>query len=199
MAFASLAILALLLGAPANSPGYYDGGRALATRMPHPEGQADSVRRPGFNGREWLSQPSGNDEEHSARDWRTPSPSAYGASEDSHAIVYVRVGQVIVTINPWERQEGFERRHLEQARQDWLKEHGYIGGVRTFTNDSKPTKTADASEKALPQPRATIQLSPEVTRFRSRMQVQREPMKSESVVKVTAKSEGPSEGQVAAK
>lgn len=188
MAFASLALLTLLLGAPANSPGYYDGGRALATRMPYAQGQADSVLRPGFNGREWVSRPSGNTEPK-YRDWNSPGPAAYGAPENSNPTVYVRVGEVIVTINAFERQEGFERRHLEQARQDWLKEHGYIGGVRTFTNDHKPTKTADASDKALPQPRATIQISPEVTRFRSRMQVQREPMKSDSVVKVRAASD----------
>lgn len=190
MAFASLAILAVLMGTPANSPGYYGGGRSLATHQQFPQGQADSVRRPGFNGREWVSRPSGNSEGHSTRDWRTPGPAAYGASENSQAVVYVRVGQVIVTINPWERQEGFERRHLEQARQEWLKEHGYVGGVRTFTNGSVGTKTADASDRTLPQPRATIQLSPEVTRFRSRMQVLREPMKSESVVKVSLKNDG---------
>lgn len=189
MAFASLALLALVLGAPANPPGYYDGGRALATRMAYPSGQADSVRRPGFNGREWVSRSSANVEAHYARDWAAPGPAAYGASEENGQLVYVRVGEVVLSINPWERQEGFERRHLEQARQDWLKEHGYIGGVRTFTNDAKPVQMTDASHKALPQPRATIQLSPEVTRFRARMQVQREPMKTDSVIRVTTKDQ----------
>lgn len=188
MPLLSLALLTLLLGTPANPPGYYGGGRALATRLPFPAGQADSVLRPGFNGREWVSRPSGNTEPK-YRDWHSPGPAAYGAPENSNPSVYVRVGQVIVAINAFERQEGFERRHLENARQDWLKEHGYIGGVRTFTNDFKPTKTADASDKTLPQPRATIQISPEITRFRSRMQVQREPVKSDSVVQVRASTD----------
>ncbi len=186
MLFASIAFVALLLGAPANPPGYYGGGRVLATRMPFPTDQADSVRRPGYNGREWVSRPSHNTERGSSRDWNSPGPSAYGAPENSQAVVYVRVGQVVVSINAFERQEGFERRHLEHARQEWLKEHGYVGGVRTFRNDHKPAKSADAGERKVPEPRATIELSPEVTRFRSRMQVQREPLKADSVVKVSA-------------
>lgn len=186
MALETLALLATLLAAPANSPGYYDGGRNLATRMPYAAGQADSVHRPGFNGREWLSRSVvGNGDDAFARDWNSPGPSAYGAAEDDRSLVYARVGELIVAFSPWEAQQTFGLQHLENARQTWLKEHGYVGGVRTFTNDAKGS---EKQANALPQPRATIQVNPEIPKFRSRMQVQRTPMKSDSIIMVSTRT-----------
>lgn len=178
-----------------NQPGYYDGGRALATRMPYPAGRADSVRRPGFNGRVWISRPIiGPEPRQQPLDWSDPGPGAYGAAESDAQTVYVRVGQVVVSISPWVAVQGTGMQHIEQARQDWLKEQGYIGGVRTFMNDAHMRRRADAGEVggvAMPasakkiEPRATIQLSPETPRFRSKMQVKTNPTTDSPVATFT--------------
>jgi hypothetical protein len=63
-------------------------------------------------------------------------------------------------------QEKMARR-AEEARQQWLKDNNYVGGVRTFVNDvSGPKEHTQA-----PTPRGTFQLNPDVPAFKSRMHV----------------------------
>jgi hypothetical protein len=58
-------------------------------------------------------------------------------------------------------------RRAEDARQAWLKDNNYTGGVRTHVNDAAPgTPTTKR-----PEPRGIIELAPEVPAFRSKMHV----------------------------
>jgi hypothetical protein len=152
-----------------------DRDRLLATRPPYPSGMADDVHRPGFNGRRWESRGSiGGQPKQYPLSWGTPGPAAYGAREDDFSIVFARVGNTVVTINPWEAipEAGYQR--LERARNEWLKERGYIGGVRTFTNPayrSTAKPVANAIDPATIQPRAIIELPEDMPRFKKRQDV----------------------------
>lgn len=152
--------------------------RPISTIAPYPPGMADSVRRPGFNGRLWVSRPViGGLEGPYPLGWGPPGPEAYGAFDNQWASVPARVGLLVVDITPWQsiNSEGLHR--LENARQFWLQEQGYTGGVRTFVNDlyvwkpdaASPAQHADASET--PAPRATIQLPADMPRQRRRIRV----------------------------
>jgi hypothetical protein len=191
MFFAAAVLSANVAAGPGDNfmslPGYWGNGRAIATARPYAMGRADDVRRPGYNGALWIGRPIiGPDTHHWPLGWGEPGPSAYGASEMDFSVVHVLVGQVSVPISPWEAVAGIGMSHIESARQEWLKERGYIGGVRTFVNDAYLLKEHHA--KADIQPRATIQVAPDVTRFKSRMQVKatpvRTPMKTDSIVTV---------------
>lgn len=156
--------------------------RPIATRAPYPEARADSVHRPGFNGRLWLTTPIIGGTEAYATDSGNPGAEAYGAAGNEHATVYARVGHVVVGISPWHRIDTGGLKRLESARNFWLKERGYTGGVRTFVNDAYlPRAEADASTTAdeavaakkpgLPEPRATIKLPADIPRNPGRLRV----------------------------
>ena len=173
-------------------PGYWGNGRAIATPRAYPLGRVDDVRRPGFNGRLWVGRPIVGPETNDwPLGWADPGPSAYGASEMNFSVAHILVGQVSAPISPWEAVPGIGMSHIESARQEWLKENGYTGGVRTFMNDAFVNKEHHA--RADIQPRATIQVAPDVTRFKSRMQVKaapvHTPVKADSIVTVRPKIE----------
>jgi hypothetical protein len=59
----------------------------------------------------------------------------------------------------------------EEARQQWLKDNNYVGGVRTFVNEvGQPKKQGQ-----LPEPRGVLQINPEVPAFKSHMHVMTAP------------------------
>lgn len=164
------------------------GGRILATPAPFVPNRADDVRRPGFNGRVWVSRAFTNTPD---RTWdvdaREPGTAYYGAVPGESSRVYARVDQLVVSYSPWQRLGREGQARLEQARNDWLQERGYTGGVRTFINDhalrramaeharaSAATPAAQVEERREIRPRAVIELAPDVPRFRSRMQVRAE-------------------------
>lgn len=64
---------------------------------------------------------------------------------------------------------------LESARQQWLKDNNFTGGVRTFVNDStlvNPTSDQKTQVTSFPpEPSAVIELSPDTPRFKSKMRV----------------------------
>jgi len=64
---------------------------------------------------------------------------------------------------------------LESARQQWLKDNNFTGGVRTFVNDSSLMKSAAQPNSQAtvfpPEPSAVIELSPDTPRFKSKMRV----------------------------
>lgn len=91
--------------------------------------------------------------------------------------------RVDVAINPWARQDGpiyddfrefgandgpylgtnpatraieKTQARLERARQEWLRDNGWVGGVATFVNPGPDTMGDEATEA--PQPRATIRM-----------------------------------------
>lgn len=177
---------ALASSHPLQGP-YRETDRVLATRRPHPAGGVDDVRRPGNNGRLWISRgyigdPEGRFPRDEVRDWGSPGPAAYGAAEDDASTVKVRVDQVAVGINPWESIPEAGYQHLERGREEWLKERGYTGGVRTFTNPvfrREPAAPAPApaamTAKTIPEPRAVFELPPDMPRFKKRQEVMAEP------------------------
>ena len=59
--------------------------------------------------------------------------------------------------NPYTRAIEKTQERLERARQDWLRDHGFVGGVATFVN--APARAASEGGSAeLPKPRATIRM-----------------------------------------
>lgn len=142
----------------------------LATPAPYIQGRADDVHRPGFNGRLWISVPViGGMSGPWPRGHGNPGPHAYGASWDHAAVVYARVGTQVIALDPWTALGSEGLGHLERARQAWLKERGYVGGVRTFVNDA--VIWGDRQVAAAITPRATIEVPADAPRHRSRMQV----------------------------
>jgi|GEM_PF-2636368 len=92
--------------------------------------------------------------------------------------------------DPYSRAHQKMSRRAEEARQQWLKDNNYVGGVRTFVNDAvlynlpAPKPTTRAIE-----PRGVIELNPEVPAFKSRMKVQAVP--TINMPKVAMKSTAP--------
>jgi hypothetical protein len=111
--------------------------RRIATIAPYPSGRADDVHRPGFNGKLWIGEAHvGPRNTDWPLGWGDPGPAAYGALDDQFARVYARVGHVVVGVSPWIELPRQQLGRFEAARQEWLKERGYVGGVRTFVNDA---------------------------------------------------------------
>jgi hypothetical protein len=175
---------------PFVQPGYNrpnSGVRQIATPRPYPPAAADSVHRPGFAGRVWVGPVvMGGVEGPWAPDQGSPGPAAYGAHPGGGEQVYVRVGQLIVAINPWQELPEHGLKRFEAARQEWLAEYGYTNSVRTFMNDANFTAehgwdradAGGAGPVTSPDeivPRAIIELAPDAPRFRSRMRVHATP------------------------
>ncbi len=162
--------------------------RPLATRPAYPHGRADDVRRPGFNGKEWRGESIVGGRTQYPAAWRDPGPAAYGALGAEDAVVYARVGEVVVAFSPWEHP-GNAR--LEYARQAWLKENGYVGGVRTFVNDTltRPEAVASAEPAAKKHeivPRAIITVPIDIPRFKGHQEVKSD---DKSTIHVASKPE----------
>jgi hypothetical protein len=183
-------------------------GRLVASPRPYPAGRVDDVHRPGFS-RVWIGRTARSREgdggsPRSPLDWRSPGPAAYGAAEDDASVAYIRVGHNIVAISPWERQS-FSR--LEEGRRQWLDEHGYTGGVRTFVSDesirlvrSEGMREPLASKpaRAEPEPRLIIELPEDMPRQKSRLRVDAGPATdapSSSVVKAVGTAPTPPSGR----
>ena len=79
------------------------------------------------NGRVWESGYSGG---------CTSGSEHYGVHDHNDTLILVRVGTVSHAISPWERIDEPGLKHLERARNRWLNDHGFTGGVRTFVNDA---------------------------------------------------------------
>lgn len=180
----NVAMIALAIAAsagPIHTPGFSHGGqRSLATPLQYPQGRADSVHRPGFNGRIWIGSVTvGPNSGYYATATNDIAASAYGAVDVDQRVL-ARIGTEVVGFSPWTSFSGTGLNRHETARQEWLKEQGYVGGVRTFVNDLYLDKVesfvhADDSEPSVGrqkiEPRAIIQVAPEVTRLRKRMHV----------------------------
>lgn len=175
-------MLSIALIAAAQLGASYDGyshssHRPIATRASYPAGMADDVRRPGFNGRLWVSRPVAGWMQQGPypMGWGVPGPEAYGAFDNQDAGVYARVGHLVVGITPWESMNKQGLKRLEAARNFWLVEQGFVGGVRTFVNDSVTWKKQDEAKaehaSGTPTPRATIQLPADMPRQHRRLRV----------------------------
>lgn len=175
--------LALVLAAIAPSylgVGSTLGHRVLATMPPYPAGRADSVHRPGFNGKLWISRPMiGGAADNTLLGWPAEGPAAYGAAEDDGQVVWAVANGHIRGFSPWIRQASVElgrsSNKLEHARNVWLAEHGYTGGVRTFINDAYMPREEVASNTPAPsrslEPAAVIERPVDMPKFKTRMEV----------------------------
>lgn len=155
------------------------GNTHLATVRSYPYGIADDVRRPGQNGMLWSVRPILGAIPNGPYPVYTGNPGAekYGAYGDDDHTVWVKVGGICVTISPWDRITATGLENFEQVRGAWLRENGYLGGVRTVVNDLYhygPQGGAVAS-KEMPKPVMTIDVPEDMPRFRSRMQVDATP------------------------
>ncbi len=158
--------------------------RPIATVAPYPENIVDDVRRPGFNGRLWVGRPViGGMNGPYPLGWDSPGPEAFGAFDAQDEVVWARVGLMTISISPWEEIRPENLRQIRSAQQFWLRERGYIGGVRTHVNDLHVWKVqgkkamADAEQPAakptgLPEPRMIIEVPADVPRIKSRIRVE---------------------------
>ena len=185
MSLAILAITSAITAGPSMPfPSVELGGenqsRFLATMRPYPAGRADDVRRPGFNGRLWIGDINiGPVNQSWPMAFGDPGPTSYGAAGHEFDRVYAKIGHTAVGISPWVAFNAEGLHDFEYARNTWLAERGFVGGVRTFVNDlylgewlGVPTETAKMGSKT--QPRGTIQLPEDMPRFKSREQVMHE-------------------------
>jgi hypothetical protein len=166
-----------------------ESDRPIATLAPYPANMADSVRRPGFNGRLFVGRPiiGGMDGPYPLG-WDSPGPEYYGAFDNQEALVYSRTGLITISMNPWEEIRPENLRALREAQQFWLKEQGYVGGVRTHVNDLYAWKREGglamlesdepaAEPKVLPEPRMIFEVPADVPRMKSRIKVEARPVR----------------------
>ncbi len=151
-------------------------GRPIATPAVYPAGMADDVHRPGFNGRLWLTRPiiGGMQGPYATEEGLLAE--RYGGYGSEDATVYARVGSLVVGISAYEPITKNGLRRFEQARNFWLQEQGYTGGVRTFVNDAYVFRKEDGSPRAeapaKAEPLATIRVPDDMPRRRNRLRVQ---------------------------
>jgi hypothetical protein len=180
------------------APGRYIG--ALGTSSVHVQPRVRDADV-GLNGRLWVSHPIVNrpgmdGPRPEDRTCDEPGAFRYGAPGEELRSAYVRVGLLSIGISPWQRIEPRGLKNLEQARNKWLADRGYTGGVRTIRNDAlhmpehaqdeghashanvsnegatqSDSDTLTASPARTIEPRATFRVQPETPRFRKRMQV----------------------------
>jgi hypothetical protein len=178
----ALVSAATLVGAPYTPS---NAARPIDSLPDYPPGMADDVRRPGFNGRLWVTRPilgalSGP---YAEADY-APGREAYGAYLDTGSSVPARVGLLTIHISPWAAWTPQGHRDLEHARSFWLQENGYTGGVRTHVNDyylfrelyeRQTSAPREVSKPEKPEPAAIIELSPDAPRHKNRLRVNATP------------------------
>ncbi len=167
----------------------YDRGVSLANRPSYPTGRADSVRRPGFNGGLWHGEVCIGGVDSWAVNTGSPGAAGYGASLQADQVASLRVGPYAVGVNPWDgvRSHGKEaQRHLmaatEDARNAWLKQAGYLGGVRTFQNDAATLGVMEKPQAIDMTPKAIIPSPTDEPKFKKRMEVKASPAPSPAPV-----------------
>ncbi len=175
-----------------------ESDRPIATVAPFPGNMVDDVRRPGFNGRLWVGRPviGGMDGPYPVG-WESPGPEAFGAFDAQDELVYARIGLMTISVNPWEEVKPENLRALRNAQQFWLKERGYIGGVRTHVNDLYLWKEQDKAGAAragepelldkpagLPEPRMIFEVPADMPRVKSRIKVEAEPARGAEAIVV---------------
>jgi hypothetical protein len=155
----------------------------LLTPAPHAGNTVDSPSR-AENGRVWTGRAIG-----ARQTIHAPGAASYGApASEEDALIFVRVNNVSVAINPWDRIDTGGLAHLERARNLWLKENGYILGVRTFVNPRfVRADEAGATPASQPAPRATIRRQ-SVPAGPSKMQVRR-PVSGQPIANVSKPGE----------
>lgn len=134
----------------------------LATPAPYPAGRTDSVDRL-ENGRLWVSRyPIGSRTPIRERVYASPGAASYGAApRENHAYAYTRVGHQVIAFDPYATyaEDGFQ--HFRAAKNQWLRENGYVLKVRTHVNARYLQQGEDTRRAEGVQPRATIRINRE--------------------------------------
>jgi hypothetical protein len=193
--------IVMLAGAAQAGPAVTSHGRLLTTIPPYAVNTVVEHTSQAVTGPEWISRTVVGGQLLPQRlGWPAQGPAAYGAAETDASLVYVRVGPKnrLVAFSPWINQPDesvrldfnvalpSEIKQVREAREQWLRENGYIGAVREFRNtpQTSGTQPADSTilrtqpvkiRSGLPEPRAVLELSPEVTKFRARQRVDARP------------------------
>lgn len=146
--------------------------RVLAEPKPWPTNRVDSPDR-AENGRLWHSRsPIGNRTPLSEQWHNRLGAAAYGAPPEwNDAVIYARVNHAAIAISPWQTFDDIGYDNFRMAQNIWLREQGWVLGVRTHVNAmyaSEPTADAGAIT-----PRATIEIhrDPSAPSFPSKMRV----------------------------
>lgn len=166
------AVLVTSIVSPAPNAALTGRDSLLAEPTPWPTSRVDSPARDGV-GRLWHARtPVGSRTPIAEQGIDRIGPAWFGApAEAAHRPIAVRVGHTPIAVNPWTPIRGSGLDRLRHAQHTWLREQGWILGVRTHVNPARyDSRAADAN---LPTPRATIErhLDPSAPRFPSRMQV----------------------------
>jgi len=178
----------------------FDDGRLLATPSPIPVNGVYSVRADAYNNREWISRGITRDFDP-AWHWGAPGPAHYGAGEHDFSRVYISQGSAMIVVSPWVSLSTNGLKNADHARVQWLREWGYVGGVRTFRNHRAPASADQQTSVPVDMnqlrpgidfhPRATIRVPANLRRERPRFQVVRPVEQIQPVVQVeTAKIDG---------
>jgi hypothetical protein len=165
--------------APYSPPMASEGARPIASAPAYPAGMADDVRRPGYNGRLYVTRPIlGALQDDFQHTQPRPELDQYGAYLTPCASVPARAGHLVVSVSPWHQWERPGHTRYEHARQFWLEENNYTGGVRTHVNDYylwrdilQPREPGHVAAPAQLEPAAIIELSPDAPRHRNRLRV----------------------------
>lgn len=170
----TLAVIAALAYSPGGIPPIVGATEPrdalLATPAPWPSARPVSSARPEI-GRPWAGRaPVASRTPLSEITRGDPGAASYGApARTIGEPIYARVNHAIIAIDPWSTIEGRGALEtLELARNEWLREQGYILRARSHANPL-------AAYRSLPTPRATIELLDEPGPRRSRIRVSAEP------------------------
>ncbi|MFG0275060.1 MAG: hypothetical protein ACF8QF_08385 [Phycisphaerales bacterium] len=140
------------------------GARAdlLATPAPYPAGRTDSPDRL-ENGRLWVSRyPIGSRSPIPEGVYADPGAASYGAARgENHAVAYARVGHMAVAFDPYATYGARGLEKFRAAKNQWLREQGYVLKVRTHVNPRFHQQRADERQAGAPAPRATIRINRE--------------------------------------
>lgn len=136
----------------------------LATPAPYPAGRTDSVDRL-ENGRLWVSRfPIGSRTPIAEGVYATPGAAAYGAApSENHTIAYTRMGHQVIAFDPYSTYAERGMEQFRRAKNQWLRENGYVLKVRTHVNARFHQQVEDTqvAESGQVMPRATIRINRE--------------------------------------
>jgi len=155
-----------------------------------------------LNGRLYVGRVIMGSDSSAVRNRREDAAAAYGAAGAGDETIIVKVPGLfgfdrgyVAEVRPFDRVDGRDiganpysnaysngqsklAGRLEEARQQWLKDNNFVGGVRTFVNDAalfnKAPVAATRQTNAVdtrPEPRAVIELAPDMPRFKAKMRV----------------------------
>lgn len=91
------------------------------------------------------------------------SPTAPYGAHPAHAneVALARINHQSLAIDPWTPIQGRgSLARLENARNQWLREQGFVEHVRTHTNALPPDNVPHEAATTLPTPRGILELSP---------------------------------------